>query len=50
VDGLVGAPTTCLCFLGMVTADRLKDDEEYEDVRALSCTLALSADAVCAPV
>jgi hypothetical protein len=32
IDGLSQLPTQCLCFLGMVTAERLKNDEEYNDV------------------
>lgn len=33
IDGLSGTPTTCLCFTGMVTAERLKDDQEYNDMK-----------------
>jgi hypothetical protein len=35
IDGISAMPTATLCFTGMVTADRLKDDEEYEGVGAL---------------
>lgn len=41
IDGVSGAPTSCLCFLGMVTADRLKDDTEYGDVSGALSELSL---------
>ena len=34
IEGVTGIPTPCLCFLGMVTTERLKADQEYEDVSA----------------